>query len=316
MPKEIITTWFYSSPKGEKIKYPQIGTNSDDWEFQKHYWNCIVTFFTSAKIQLEKNNNRSYEFILFINEDLPKKYELDLDEFFLKIGVRIVKFKPTHIPNNDKFTEFKSQFVMIDILKIAENFLDDDDLFLILDSDCLFINNIPAESLLELKIKGLQFIKNKWKGKDISNGLTNIKYNEISEILIGKSIKPIEYWAGGEYFGFTKQYLCEFNKVAESLYAKNIGLQEPLLTEEQLFTLIIYKILNGEFSEASNFIRRVWTKEAYRTTDRTIDQNLSILHLPAEKGSGFKKYSELVISGQINSLIHGYDDLKEIFSLD
>jgi hypothetical protein len=313
--KVIISTWFYSSPKGEKINYPQLGSDSDEWAFQKCYWDCIVSFFHSAK-KNATDISIQYEFWFFTNKELPDAYDFSLNEYFEKNGVKVIFFEPFHIPIDPKFAQFNSQFVMIDIFKSAEKYIEKGDCFLIFDSDCIFVKDLPCNKLVELDKIGLQFIKNSWVGEAISNGISNKDFNTSSGEIISSDILCIDYWAGGEYFGLNSNNLIKFNEIADLYYQKNLFLEKPLMTEEQLFTLIFYIINAGVFSEASPFIDRIWTQPNYRTTNYSLHSNLSVLHLPAEKRSGFKKYAEMIIANEINELEISYSALKNIFSLD
>jgi len=314
-----ISTWFYESPEGERIDYPGVGNHSDTWSFQKIYWNCIYTFFETATAHCISNNEINFKFLLFLNKDLPSKSNYDDEhfdpaEFLMRKNVEIINYFPEHIPSADVYSQFRTQFVMIDILEKIEKKLGDQDVFIILDSDCIFINKIPEISLVELKTIGVQYIKNSWVGDNVSNGMSNQLFNETANNLLKVDNKLINYFCGGEYFGFNKSILSKFNEEVDLLYSKNSTIPNPLKTEEQLFTVAINFIMNEKFSDAAKFIKRVWTHDGFRTTDKS-DQYLSILHLPAEKNKGFKLFCENYIFNK-NNLEFNFLNLKHLFHLE
>jgi hypothetical protein len=190
------------------------------------------------------------------------------------------------------------------------------DLFIIVDSDCLFINEIPKKFINELKLKGIQHLPFSWGKSEYSNGITNSEFNIICNNLFPNTNLDIDYWSGGEYFAFNYFKLKEFNSIVEELYFKNFELENGLKTEEQLFTLAIKLISSSGISDASKIIRRVWTdKEKYRNAKET-DRLLSILHLPAEKTKGFRLFTRKYIleNNNLTSIVN-YDLLKNLFNL-
>lgn len=315
-----LSTWFYSSPLGENIYYPGVGSNSDSWDFQKIYWNCIYTFFESHSIHT-KNSEFSFRNILFLNQDPPTKdlypvNDFDPKNFFERNKIEIIKFNPAHVPSAEDLETFRTQFVMIDIMKEMENVMKDDDLFLILDSDCLFIKEIPSSAIHELKEVGIQYMKNGWGSSDVSNGLTNNEFNKIIRQLNPSQKEELNYFSGGEFFGFNKKMLVKFNALASSLYDKNFMNKSPLQTEEQLFTLILDLIGNHQYSDASVFIKRVWTDQATFRTANELDKNLSVLHLPAEKNRGFHKFAhDFIFGSNPQKTSSSYDEMKPLFNL-
>jgi len=315
-----ISTWFYESPKGENVYYPGVGDKSDTWDFQKIYWNCIYSFFKTARQHCKSADNINFKFLLFLNGDIPNKglygNGFEPEKFFSDNDVDLIKFDPKHIPSDDGLKTFRTQFVMIDILKKMQFLMNPDDLFLILDSDCIFVKPIPVESFDDLAVRGIQFIPNSWSESDVSNGLNNRQFNEIGEKLSPEIHKKINYFCGGEYFGFSFDKLVEFNKRVEDLYAANFCLDFQLQTEEQLFTLCLNLMRDRDFSDASKFIRRVWTDAEKFRNAQECDDCLSVLHLPAEKNKGFYKFSEEYIFGENNKQNHfNYADLKIMFNL-
>lgn len=314
--KVVVSTWFYSSPTGERIDYPQLGENSDEWSFKKCYWDCIVSFFYSAHHFCVNTEEIQYELVFFTNADLPLEYDFSLQDFFNKLGVKVVNFVPKHLPMDERFVRFNSQFVMVDILDAASQTVSVDDVFLIFDGDCVFVKEISISKLMELKSIGVQFIKNSWPSDAVSNGISNKLFNDTCKALTFDGLSDIEYWAGGEYFGLSGICLSLFNKQASKLYEDNLLMENPLLTEEQLFTLLFSMINDGKFSEASSIIDRVWTQPNYRTTNYQKHSELSVLHLPAEKRSGFNKYASMIGTAEIGDLELSYIGVKNIFSLD
>jgi hypothetical protein len=314
-----IATWFYSSPPGEKIDYPGVGINSDGWDFQSIYWNCIYSFFFSADKCCIPKENIEYKFLLFINGEVPDANlygnAFNPHDFMVQKNVKIIKFSPEHVPQSQKLKQFRSQFVLIDILSRAQQEIGYDDVLIVLDSDCFFINPIPLNSLLELKTKGLQSYRHDWPDEYVANGLSCIEFNRIVEKLAPQSNCSINYWCGGEYFGFNYDVLKRFNLIAGDLFSRNFELDKPLITEEHLFTMIFLLLSEGKESLANSFIRRIWTGKNYNNVSSS-DEQLSIVHLPAEKVDGFKKFAhDNILSNSLKSVKTDYNAVKSYFNL-
>ena len=77
-------------------------------------------------------------------------------------------------------------------------------------------------------------------------------------------------------------------------------------------------INKSNFSDASNFIKRVWTLPENNTTEPS-DRYLSILHLPGEKkhDGGFAQYARKVFTfDSFSSSFHtSYDTIRTMFRL-
>lgn len=62
----IISTWFYTSPIGEKIGYAQMKQKSDSKAFHTVYWKNICCFFSMAH-----KSNPDARLLLFVNTPPP-----------------------------------------------------------------------------------------------------------------------------------------------------------------------------------------------------------------------------------------------------
>ena len=186
------------------------------------------------------------------------------------------------------------------------------DVLIVCDSDCLFLNNIPEKFIYELRRVGLQFIKNNWHGESKIHGITNTKFNEMAGDLLGYK-SNINYFCGGEYLGFNREMLKKFNSQVKKIYEKNFISADPLKIEELLFTVVVDNLIQDQFSDSSKFIKRVWTRENHNTSVSS-DSELSILHLPAEKNRGFRLfYEKFIINNQ--DLNIDYSTVKNLFGL-
>jgi len=324
-PKKVwISSWFYSAPDGEKIYYPGVGSDSDTWDYKNIYWNCLYSFYESAVKHCISNSRYEFEFIFFVNDSLPDdslyKNGFSPIKFFNDRKIRIVKYDPLHVNNTDSLRMFgTTQFALIDIFDIASKLIDNDDLFMIFDSDCIFVKSIPEISYEELSLCGTQILKNHWSPDEVLNGaITNKEFNAIASKFINDLDGPINHYVGGEFFGFKGGKLQDFLSTVKRFYQINSELGSPLNTEEQLFTAVISDMYSTGCSESSTYMRRIWTDAEKFRNAMPSDSELSILHLPAEKKKGFQLFAEnYIFSAPLNTgHLISYAEIKSLFNLE
>lgn len=157
-----LATWFYSSPSGQKIYYPGVGSNSDEWAFQKTYWHCILTCMD--RLACIYRGDPSIRLVVFLSEKAPFeaiRFQLDLESFLRLRQISIVYFTP-QFPLPSSQDKFLTQFYIYDVLDAASKFLNSQDTLTLLDSDILPLNTISAEYFTKVIEKGCAFYPIKW----------------------------------------------------------------------------------------------------------------------------------------------------------
>ena len=306
-----LATWFYSSPAGEQIYYPGVGTNSDEWLFKKTYWHCILTFYDRLARIYPLLDSNSPKRLLFLNEPPPYEeisFQIDLRDFFSKRNVEIVFFdsKFKGVSSNNVFA---SQFHIYDVLRAGLPLLGDEDTLTLFDSDVLPLSPVDPTYFSDLLASNFSYYPLAWSKDHINNGVSLVEFlsslkacaafvspcgkDHVASDLFERN--PL--FLGGELLGFTKNGLQVFLSRIHSL--SEFALCDPqckVTTEEQLNT-ITHFLLEKPFVNADSIIRRVWTDESKYRNVLPSDRSLPFVHLPAEKLYGFYRYYHEVILG-------------------
>jgi hypothetical protein len=143
-----ICTWLCVDDIGEESLFPQAGTISSSFEHQAIYWRCVLLFFvTSTRF------NKSQNHILFTNsKELPLLDNVSVSEMLESMNVEVVFTDFKYKTPKGYYGSFQNQFYEFSIIEnISKGCYHDDDLFLILDSDCVFIKPVDTMFLAAKK---------------------------------------------------------------------------------------------------------------------------------------------------------------------
>ncbi len=131
-----VGTWMYCDSQGEV--YPQVGGISSSQDFQAIYWKCVVVFLASSL-----RVNPTVNHILFTYVDrVPDIGGFKTQAFLTEHNVKIISLPFTYQTPIGYFGAWRNQFYIFDILKHLAHKSMTDDITLILDSDCLWLNPV------------------------------------------------------------------------------------------------------------------------------------------------------------------------------
>jgi hypothetical protein len=190
-----ICTWFCADEKGEESLFPQTGQLSSSPSHQNIYWRCILLFFITSK-----RFNKKEKHILFTNvKQLPVVdgryissllHELEVDVIFTDFKYKTPK---------GYYGAFQNQFYEFSILQhIATNNQKADDLYLILDSDCIFLRSVEA-LFSAAAPKGFISFEDEVKGDYVINGLSRNDMKGLYEELLHSEIDELPSYHLGEF---------------------------------------------------------------------------------------------------------------------
>jgi hypothetical protein len=270
--------------KNEESSYTQVGNNSSDKTFQEVYWRCVYIYFFSSKI-----NNPHINHILFTNSlQLPIINGISIAEKLSQLEVNIIQLPLTFQTPPEYFSSWRNQFYIFDILKYIGAHYEEEDKFIILDSDCVWLRSAEAImnqiSTSEVSIYWMNFNE-----EEAIHGLTRRQMKSLYEFLQGHEISDLPNYAGGEWFGATVKYIRKINVEVELVWKHCISRFEQNLlkfNEEAHMLSYIYYALGQEGVDAGAFIRRIWTISSIRRDATQDDMNLYIWHCPSEKKYG------------------------------
>jgi hypothetical protein len=288
MSKRIISTWLCLDDKNEESIYHQVGSNSSSPEFQKVYWRCIFDFFA-----YNMRFNPSYEYVLFTNK---KVEDILIDTINVIKELQMLNVNIIDIPFSYKlpigyYKAWHNQLFELDIFKHCNKLFSNDDIILLLDSDCLITKSL--NELFDMcDSKGcITYIIN-YPLEYRINGITRIQMKTLFEELIGSSINVAPAYHGGEFamvkIHSLKNIMKDFEPVFNKMKNKFNNGEKVKFNEEAHFLSFLYYINGFSGGEANVFIKRMWNAPRFFDVQKD-DEKFAIWHLPASKKSGFKK---------------------------
>lgn len=269
MSVNIIATSFYLDNKS-RDKYKT-----------ENYFKCICVFFASLNV-----HNKTEDKVLFVNFILPDIY-LDL---LNNLGVRIIVIEGKDIQfTNDTYfnNDFPGCLFKLDVLFYVDRHLreqNDKRKFLLIDNDCLFLDNITFDFINYLGI-AIDYPADK-----IVNGYSRVELSEISKKI--SLTKPV-IWFGGELIGIDLSVISDFNSSLSILwdfFKSNVSSLSNNLTEEHLISILF---TNLSVTNSERLIKRIWTTYGYNNVSGD-EREFSILHYPSEKNLYFLRLFNLI----------------------
>ena len=292
--KRIISTWIYLDSKQEKSTYTQIRGNSSSSKFQEIYWRCIVVFFETSR-----RYNKAAEHKLFTNsENIPIVDGFDIKDYLRKNGVEVITLDNKYPLPEGYHENWRNQFFVFSIIDYLKIILSKDDLFLLLDSDCIFTK--PIDDLFNLKtIHPAITYDIGYPENHTINGITRLEMKDIFEDFeLFLDFTPS--YSGGEALFANGEFLKNvaadfpdlFEKLIDRFHKKKIKFNE----EAHVLSFFYYKF-GAWIGGLNNQIRRLWTNPNVFRSIKEGDRDLPIWHLPGEKKEGFRLFFKFITKG-------------------
>lgn len=218
---------------------------------------------------------------VFTNLPIPEEFLTVLRK--LNVENPIIPFN--HVAPAGMLDRFQSCLFTIDVISV----LDHDSCHVLLDPDIVMVRHLPigieeSESILALPISyGLD---------DECNGLS-LRQQIAWQASYGV-LNPHEKHFGGEFYVIPGSKIPNLTSLLEEAWQfslKDFVLGKPYChTEEHLMNYALNYI---EVSDALEIVARIWTTFRYRRIPANYKE-LSLWHLPAEKGYGFNRLFKLM----------------------
>jgi hypothetical protein len=171
-----ISTWICIDSLEDATYFPSSKGLSSDLQVQNIYWKCVVAFFVS--LQRYINSEKP---VLFTNaKKLPEVEGVNIKSLLEKLGVLIIHVEFNYKVPKGYFNSWTNQFFEFSILDhIAANF-NNDDFFLMLDSDCIFLKKVDGLFELCKEKECLTYLLDA-PTDEIINGISRLQMKEIYE---------------------------------------------------------------------------------------------------------------------------------------
>lgn len=305
-PRINIITWMYTHSAGEGSRYPQSG-DVEQKESQEAYWKCAFSLFASSIIA--HGADPVFRHLLFVNK-LPPEYidGISSAEIINRANIEIVELDiKTQIPK-DYFHSVTTQFYLVDLFEQLVRMTDSgwfskEDIFLVLDGDCLFNLPLNQEFVTDIETHGALTYTNtncdEASDSDIIYEIPYRKLREIAQEYAGRDLGTF-YLASGEFFGVQGGRLKEFASELRiamdiSIDRHNKGLSK-FHTEEMLFGYVYTKLKIPQYL-GNKYIKRIYTSPVFNTSAES-DKDIPIWHLLTEKYGIFQEYFRDVFGPQ------------------
>ena len=285
-----ISTWIYLESAEEKSKYPNNKGDASSKKFQEVYWKCVILFYeTSIRY------NKDAKHILFTNTaDLPIINGFNVSDFLKENEIMLVCLVNKYQLPTDYFDRFRNQFFEFSIIDYISKVMDDEDGFLLLDSDCIFSKPAaPIFSLLQKEESAITYVVDLERDYQV-HGVSGDDMKTICNDW-GLDLKENPYYCGGEVLlakgKFLKDTANHFPKLFQDMLERNKkGL--PKFNEEAHTLTYYYYKHNANMNGLKPFVKRLWTNRNYFRNVDELSKNLMIWHLPNEKNTGFARLFE------------------------
>lgn len=298
-PATTLSTWLYAEPPGEESEYPQVvgqGAPSST-RFQAVYWRCVAVFFASAarwtpgaRLALATNV-----------EAVPSVDGHDLAELLDRLGVEVVWLDYTFQPPAGYYGAWRNQFYVFDVVRWLAGRLADDDVGMVLDSDCVWAR--PAGRMAAMTRRHGALTYDLGLPEDgAQNGLTlaqmGVLYADLAPTLGGAAPASPPPYLGGELVAATGAVLREIDALAAELWPEMLrrhGAGLPQFNEEAHALSWVYHRLGIPYGTANPYLRRIWTTLTHGDDAHAPDLDLTAWHVPGEKRYGLRRvFAEVV----------------------
>ena len=238
--------------------------------------NCCVALL-SAKL-----NNPNSDVALVTNIDLPKKYR----EFLSKNNILIFLESFDRFVFSDNYAWGLAFYKLCALSKIIEKY--HYEYYAYLDSD-VYIQGDFSVIWEECKQNILMY--------DINHGLQVPHYREIIEefkSFFGEEKLLTHY--GGEFFAANKKDATSFIEECLKIFDKMIKDNFVTKKGDEFIISIVASKFRDKIKNAGAYIYRFWTGSFFLVSTNYRFNQISILHLPAEKMNGMIKIYNRFIS--------------------
>lgn len=281
-----ICTWLCADEKGEESLFPQTGQLSSLQSHQDIYWRCLLLFYITSR-----RFNTTQQHALFTNvRQLPVVDGRNVKDVLDELQVKVVHTSFKYKTPKGYYGAFQNQFYEFSILEHIAAKGKDEDNYLILDSDCIFIK--PVDALFQAAApKGFISFKDDVAADYVINGLSCNDLRSIYRDLLQHPVDETPAYHLGEFLLSSVPNIRKF-------YADFVVLWPELLRRhqngekkfnEEAHTLSYLYFRNGFRPATSNpFMKRIWTNPLFYRNVEDSDTSLAIWHLPAEKTFGIR----------------------------
>lgn len=291
-----LVSWFHADAERFKSTYSQTLGDSTSASHYAVYERCLRVFFASAR-----RWNPDAELHLVTNVPAEGIFVSGTIELFERLGVRRTVVQNDHETPVGYYGKWQNQFYVLDVTRAvlgASPSVREDDVVIVLDSDCLVTGPVTPELVGPT---GLASLIIPTPADVQENGVSPREMAALATDFPGTdwpgSPDGIAPYLGGEVLAARVDVLRRILQRGEQIFPwalerRAAGL--PSLNEEAHLLSLAVHTLGLRWADASTFIQRLWTQPWKFRTVAPDSGELLIWHLPAEKKTGLLRIDRAV----------------------
>lgn len=221
--------------------------------------------------------------MFFTNAAIPVVDGIDINKILDRWGVEVVTLPITWRLPAHSVTSWGNQFYVFDVIEFWSS-SDNDMPLILLDSDCVWIRSV-REMVTAITENGALTYLLDYPTDFSINGISTEDMARFLKRHSGIDRDTTAYYAG-EIFAASSEMARTVASRARLLWPAVIAGAVDSPREEAHLLSIIYAMEDLRSATANPFIKRIWTNFRHNNV-RPSDIELTVWHLPSEKGTGF-----------------------------
>jgi hypothetical protein len=290
-PRPLVVQYLYVHAPGEHFDYPSSRSHGGVGRLAERYLECVLVQAASLSLRGVK-----CDLALVTNVADPRslgRRGAGLLEEIRALGVDILLAEFTHRPPAEVTMFASSGYVFDAILAAAAGVGPDTELWL-MDVDCVWLDAAKVFAAAPPS-PGLGCIHIPYPPDWEFRGYTLRALAELA-VEMGASEEPLR-WVGGELLAGAASDLRELVSRCEELELEAAARGQTLIVEEQLLSLA-GALGRAQFEDLSAIAQRIWTGPRHDAPAAVDPASLGLLHLPSEKGLGFRRAARTISAGR------------------
>lgn len=289
--RPLVVQYLYVHSAEEEFNYPSSRSGGGPRRLAARYLECALVQAASLRL-------RGVECDLALVTNLTDRRAVGFRGARLlaeieALGVKMLFADYLHRPDIE-VAHFASSRYVFDAITVAAAEVGEDTPLWLVDVDCVWVDapklfaarpHSPAIGCIHIGYP------QDW---DIS-GLTPQYIRELA-VRLGAADAPLD-WVGGEILSGTAADLLALVASCQELERELAAEGQVFETEEQLLSLA-GALGRIEFEDLSALAQRVWTGPRHGAPPPRDSASLGLLHLPSEKGLGFRRAARAITSGR------------------
>lgn len=288
--RPLVVQYLYVHGPDESFDYPSSRSASSSGRLAARYLECVLVQAASLRL-------RHFDCSLALVTNVDDERSLGrrgtrLLEAIKALGVEIVYAEYLHRPAVEIATFASSRYVFDAIMAVTANGDADRQLWLV-DVDCVWLDAGKVFAAAPPR-PGVGCIHIPYPLDWELYGFTPRSMAELAGRM-GAPEGPVR-WVGGELLTGSAGALRALVGECEALERELVEHGEVLRTEEQLLSLA-EALEMASFHDLSGVAQRIWTGPRHGAPAVSDPGSLGFLHLPSEKGLGFRRAAQTIRAG-------------------